>query len=391
MRGTEPMRNTGHSLRSAGLALLLLLAGSAWLRAATVMVCDVDVRRLAVGATVELPVQISGVVPDSFGAFVLDFAYDTAGLRWEGVSRGEMLAATGSTTSPYTPYLWALEASHDAATGRLRVAGMILGDDPGDNTPAGMAAARVPSSAGVLLKLQFTLLATDAASVELVTGTADGRCALVCDDDVAEPTDDCLVDGGVIVDGTPNWWALDHFGDPEWDPDRDDDGDWRTNAREYEEDTDPTVIDQRLSFQPGWNLLGFCVLPTESPADWVAGVNAAQSRERSDLLSGTVYYFDPLTLRYTVPTAFEAGKAYWFYAFSAGDVQFQGTPVPTDYTLSDEFGWQPVALPERLSLTDLGTDTDHCVGWNAGTQENEAVGTAVEPISGYWLYRPQRR
>lgn len=379
------------TIRNRWLVALALLAGGL-LQAATVMVHEVDVRHLNVGDTVSVPVQISGVTPSSFGAFVLDFSYDTTGLRWDGASRGALLAATGATaSSQYAPYLWALETAHDGTSGRLRVVGMILGNSSVANTPAGMAPAQVPDSAGELLTLQFTLLATNPVAVELVTGTVDGRCALISDDGVAEPTGDSLMGGGTIVDGTPNWWALSYFGDPEWDPNRDDDGDWRTNAREYEDDTDPTVVDQRLSFQPGWNLLGFCVLPAASPTDWVAGVNTAQSRERSDLLSGTVYYFDPVTLRYTVPTTFEAGKAYWFYAFAAGDVQFQGTPVATDYTLSDEFGWQPVALPERLSLTDLGTDTDHCVGWNATTQENEAVDSAVEPINGYWLYRPQRR
>lgn len=378
------------------IGLFASMLASWSLAAATVMVHDVDVRDQTVGSQINVAVQVSGLTPASLSAFGLDFSYDRAGFSWTGVSRGALLAAEGgSASTQYAPYWWALEASHEAAAGTLRVSGMILGQGAGDNTTAGMAAARVPATEGVLLVLHFTLLAKGDYSVDLVSGTADGRCVLVDDAASGGELDEAdLVAGGTLILGMPNWWALENLGDPEADPNADGDGDWRSNATEYLDDTDPTVVDQRLSFQPGWNLLGFCVLPTVSPADWVAVVNAAfaaqSGRGGGELLSATVYYFDPVALCYVVPTAFEAGKAYWFFAYATGDAQFQGVPVPTDYSLSNELGWQMVALPEHLSLAELNTTSKQCLGWDGSTQNYLPAETAVEPIQGYWLRRDPR-
>ena len=378
--------------RLVGCAMLLATLAA---NAATVMVRDVDVRGKAVGSQVDVPVQISGVAISSFGAFVLDFAYDTSGLHWEGVTRGALLSAQSATASPeYAPFLWALESEHDGAAGTLRVTGMILGSDPADNTVAGMAAARLANPDGVLLTLQFTLLARETAPVSLVTGTVDGRCALVDDDadgaTAEEPAGSSLVAGGAIVDGTPNWWALEHFGDPEQDPNLDDDGDWRPNVTEYEEDTDPKVVDQRLSFHAGWNMLGFRAVPALSPAEWVAQVNAAAAvrGQRGDgLLSARVYYFNSNTLRYATPDAFEAGKAYWFYAHASESIQFGGVPVPNDYSVGEARGWQMVAVPEDLTTDEVAPGVTGCQGWDAATQTYGPKTESVQAAVGYWVYR----
>ena len=381
-------------IRIGRLAMCCLLLAFS-LRAATVMVRDVDVRGKAVGSQVDIPVHISGVTISSFGAFVLDFSYDTSGLRWDSVNRGALLSVQSPNASPeYAPYLWALEADHDATAGTLRVTGMILGSDPADNTVAGMTAARLANPDGVLLTLRFILLAQETVAVSLVTGTVAGRCALVGDDAdgaaVEEPARTALIPGGTLVDGTPNWWALEHFGDPERDPNLDDDGDWRPNVTEYEEDTDPVVVDQRLSFHTGWNMLGFRAVPTLSPAEWVAQVNAAaavRGQRADDLLSVTVYYFNSNTLRYETPDAFEAGKAYWFYAHASGNAQFGGVPVPSDYSVGEARGWQMVAVPEDLTTAEIAPGVEGCQGWNAATQTHGPRTESVQGAAGYWVYR----
>ncbi|MDX9980712.1 MAG: cohesin domain-containing protein [Lentisphaeria bacterium] len=371
-----------------------LLAGmlAGWtLAAATVMVHDLDVRDKTVGSTIDVAVRVSGLTPASFSAFGLDFAYDRVGLNWTGVSRGALLAAEGgSASTQYAPYWWALEASHEAAAGTLRVSGMILGRNAGDNTTAGMAAARVPASEGILLVLHFTLLAKGDYSVELVSGSADGRCVLSDDAASGGELDEAdLVAGGTLTQGMPNWWALEHFGDPEHDPAADDDLDWRTNAEEYVEATDPVEPDQAFTFFPGWNMLGFRVIPAQTPAEWIAAVNAAsRSRDTGDLLSATVFHYVPDRMRYVVPDTFEPGVAYWFYAFAAGDVQFDGTSVPTDYEVEMSNGWQMVAVPERLTLAALDAHIEESLRWDAETQNNVVPpDDGIEPAIGYWLYR----
>lgn len=371
------------------VAVLLLVGGT--LAATTLMVHDVDVRGKTVGSQIDVPVQVFGLNPATFSAFGLDFAYDRSGLSWGGVSRGPLLAATGGGASnPYAPHWWAIEGGHRAETGGLRVSGMILGRNPGDNTAGGMAPARVPAADGILLVLHFTLLAQGEFPVQLVAGTADGRCVLADDAGNAhEPAGNQLLAGGTMLQGMPNWWALEHFGDPDHDPDADDDGDWRPNAEEYADGTNPSVPDQAFVLLPGWNMLGFQVIPDLSPAEWVAAVNAAyQGRSGDVLLSATVFHFDPGQLRYVVPDRFAPGKAYWFYAFREGTVQFEGAPVPTDYVVERADGWQMVAVPEQVPLGDLGGDIRKSLRWNAGTQENAVLPDAIlEPVEGHWLYR----
>lgn len=367
-----------------------MLAG--WtLAAATVMVHDVDVRDKTVGSQIDVPVRVSGLAPAGFSAFGLDFSYNRAGLSWTGVSRGTLLAAEGgSASTQYAPHWWAVESSHDNAAGRVRVSGMILGRNPGDNTAGGMAAARVPATEGVLLVLHFTLLAKGDFSVDLASGTADGRCVLVGDDATGGELDDAdLVAGGTMVQGMPNWWALEHFGDPNHDPDADDDGDWRTNAEEYAEATDPVVPDQAFALFPGWNMLGFRVIPDQTPAEWIAAVNAAsRGRDTGDLLSATVFQYVPDRMRYVVPATFVPGVAYWFYAFEAGEIQFGGTSVPTDYEVEMSNGWQMVAVPERLTLAAIDARIEESLRWDAETQDNVIPpDDTIEPATGYWLYR----
>jgi len=373
-----------------GQCIGLLLAS--WnLAAATLMVHDVDVRSKTVGSQISVPVMVSGLSPATFSAFGLDFSYDRSGLSWTGVSRGALLAAEGGGASTqYAPHWWAIESSHDAPAGRLRVSGMILGRNPGDNTAGGMAAARVPATEGVLLVLHFTLLAQGNYPVGLVAASADGRCVLAGDDATGgELGGNDLLAGGTIIQGMPNWWALEQFGDPNHDPDADDDGDWRTNAEEYEAATDPNVPDQTFVFLPGWNMLGFRVIPDQSPAEWTAAINAAnRNRSRGDLLSTTVFRFYPSVQRYRVPNSFAPGQAYWFYAFEAGEVQFEGIPVPTDYEVEMSNGWQMVGVPERLVLADLDVNIKNSLRWDAQTQDNDASpDDTIEPVDGYWLYR----
>ena len=394
MRTGNPMSIRRQALR---WACALAALGALAVRAATVMVLDVDVRGKQVGDPIEMPVRIAGANVSSFGAFVLDFAYDHADLRFDAVERGPLLSATGAASREQAPYLWALETSLDAAAGRLRVAGMILGQDPEDNTTAGMAAARLASSDGVLLVLHFTLLALDAAPVAVVPDSEAGRSALVDDDEggstAAEPVGAELVAGGALVDGMPNWWALEHFGDPEHDPEADDDADWRRNVEEYDEGTDPTVPDQRLSFQPGWNMLGFRTVPDLTPVEWVAALNAAAGRDarEGEMLSATVYYFDPGKLRYVLPNAFEAGKAYWFYAFAAGEAEFVGTAVPADYSVTGANGWQMVALPENRTKAGIGGDVQKCQAWDAENQQYGPDTEDLEAVLGHWIYRRPAR
>ncbi|HNQ34860.1 MAG TPA: cohesin domain-containing protein [bacterium] len=223
------------SFRVDALSLLLSLGLLTAARGAGVSVGDLDVTGLNVGDTIELPVLVSGVVPEEFAGFQFEFDFDPAVLEFQGVGHGSLIAMEDAAyaVAPYSPNLWALEANANAS--KLLVAGMILMNVDSGHLDL-LQLARPASGEGVLLRLRFRLL-QKAESLVSVTGTA-GRNLLAFDtlQPAASPSTSApspLLAGGTDTNGMGNGWELLYLGgignDPRGDFDRD--GFW--NIQEF--------------------------------------------------------------------------------------------------------------------------------------------------------------
>ncbi len=234
--------------RSHGLSRTCGVLGAAWALAASgaqVMISDVDVRTLAVGSQIRVPITVDGLTPGTFAGFQLGLEYDPSTLHFEQAERGPLIAATATSWAAvgYTPNLWALESLD--TPGCVKVAGLILLDGvhvSADNL-AQLNAARVPAASGILINLRFTLLRVTGSDLSFAAAVT--YPTLFVDDSLVqgstcEASSPATMTGGLITTGLPNWWQIEYFGHTGVNSDEDPDKDGVVTWKEYAADTDPT-------------------------------------------------------------------------------------------------------------------------------------------------------
>jgi len=358
--------------------------------AAELMVADVDVREMAPGDEITVPVHATGLTPETFAAFQLTVAYDTDVLEFVSAERGDLIAMTDPTwaADEYAPGLWALEAR--ASQARVAVAGMILldGVSVAANNLAQLDAARVTAADGVLVNLHFELIQQTPSSLLLADdATVDTLILTDLLTDTSSPATAVpgnSIPGGVITSGLPNWWQLEHFSQVGIEPTDDPDTDTFSNEYEYQNDTDPKVADALVTLVEGWNLVSFPVDP-QNP-----DLNAVMDNGKGGVVhSGDVYEWTPTRdgdpyQPASIVTA-QVGYSVYLAGYKEYVVHVSGTFGAGTVRLTA--GWNVVG-PVRQTAPPEGLGTFWW--WDPNRELFRAVdgsrGEMLQPGRAYWVF-----
>ena len=138
---------------------------------------------------------------------------------------------------------------------------------------------------------------------------------------------------------------------------------------------------QILSLKPGWNWVGFNVLPTSRMVGDVLGTagftanDIIQTSGGSARFTGTSWTPESFTIEY--------GKLYQIYVANAVTVEISGEPCPLWY-VSLTAGWNWIGnLTARHSVTP--SELAHNGGWTENDRIQTAGGNSAVYINGKWI------
>jgi len=140
-----------------------------------------------------------------------------------------------------------------------------------------------------------------------------------------------------------------------------------------------TSVDVDISLAIGWNMVSVPVEAADMSVDAVFPDAEA------------VYWWDPATKSYTVPTTIAPELSYWVAVTSADTVTVTGTPV-TEWTDELAAGWNmagsvygdPVAVGDLVDNPDGSVQMNAIYHWNPGTKSYD-VATQIAQGLGYWM------
>jgi len=142
-----------------------------------------------------------------------------------------------------------------------------------------------------------------------------------------------------------------------------------------------TMVD--LDLQTGWNMVS---VPVEAD-DMSVGAVFPDAE--------AVYWWNPATKSYTVPTTIEPEKSYWVATTSADTVTVSGTPV-TEWTDELVAGWNmagsvygdPVAVDDLVDDPSGSVQTNAVYHWTPGEKSYD-VASQIQQGLGYWMAATQ--